>query len=275
MKDSKMDLILRLRSSRLIRRMLHPLLRLRVEVFRRRYLAGGAARKLHNLKGAYQGQRCFIVGNGPSLTEHDVKRLAGEYTFAMNRIFPMIARTGFSPSFYMAVDEDFIRREHEQIRRLNCPFKFINSSACPRTIPERVYPVFINSDVPVDKAGYIKQTISTRVEEGFSLSYSVACYCIELAIYLGFTEIYLLGIDHNFPKMADSRGRTIRNPSAKEHYDGGSYADGNVIFYRDAVTSCYEAYARYAAKHGISIVNLTRGGKLEVFPREDFEQILP
>lgn len=274
-KDSRMDLILRLRSSRTIRRIFHPFLKLRVEIFRRRYFAGGAAKKLQKLKGAYQGQRCFIIGNGPSLTECDVRKLKGEYTFTMNRIFPMIAHTGFSPSFYVAVDEDFIRREQEQIGRLDCPFKFINSSACPRSIPKGVYPIFIASDVPVDKAGYVKKTISTRVEQGFSLSYSVSCYCIELALYMGFTTIYLLGIDHNFPKMADSRGRTIRNPEVKEHYEGGSYEDGSVIFYRDAVTSCYEAYAKYAAEHGISIVNLTRGGKLEVFPREDFERIVP
>ncbi len=270
-----MDLILRLRSSRIIRLALRPMLRLRVKAFRRRYLASGAAKKLLALKGAFEGQRCFVVGNGPSLTESDVRRLAGSYTFAMNRIFPMIARTGFAPSFYMAVDEDFIRSERENIRRLDCKFKFLNSSSCPRIIPEHVYPVFINSDVPVDKAGYVKREISTRVDEGFSLSYSVSCYCIELAIYMGFTEICLLGIDHNFPKMADRDGNTVRDPAAQEHFAGGSYADGNVVFYRDAVTSCYEAYARYAADHGIRIINLTRGGRLEVFPRGDFDRTVP
>lgn len=270
-----MDLILRIRSSRAVRKSLRPLLKLRVQYFKRKYRRSRSAERLRAFRGAYRGERCFVVGNGPSLTGEDVKRLNGCHTFAMNRIFPMAERTGFRPTFYMAVDEDFIRREWKRIAALDCPHKFIKNSSCPKQIPADIYPVFIDSDVPVDKAGYQKTRISTRVDEGFSLSYSVSCYCLELAIYMGFTEIYLLGIDHNFPKMADRSGKTVRDESVREHYEGGGYADGSVIFYRDAVTSCYEAYERYAKAHGISIVNLTRGGKLEVFARMDPDAVLP
>ena len=40
--------------------------------------------RLHNV---HRGQRCFIVGNGPSLNQTDLSLLRGEYTFTTNRAY--------------------------------------------------------------------------------------------------------------------------------------------------------------------------------------------
>ena len=40
-----------------------------------------------NLKNKFKNKRCFIVGNGPSLTVQDLDRLVGEDCFAANLIF--------------------------------------------------------------------------------------------------------------------------------------------------------------------------------------------
>ena len=37
-----------------------------------------------NLKNKFKNKRCFIVGNGPSLTVQDLDRLVGEDCFAAN-----------------------------------------------------------------------------------------------------------------------------------------------------------------------------------------------
>ena len=37
-------------------------------------------------KGIYHGQRCFIIGNGPSLTIADLDRINGEFSIASNSI---------------------------------------------------------------------------------------------------------------------------------------------------------------------------------------------
>ena len=36
-----------------------------------------------------------------------------------------------------------------------------------------------------------------------------------------------------------------------------------------------EAFARYAKNHGISICNVTRGGRLEAFERKNFDEVFP
>ena len=41
-------------------------------------------RKLRRLKDKYKGERCFILGNGPSLAKTDLSLLRNEYTFGLN-----------------------------------------------------------------------------------------------------------------------------------------------------------------------------------------------
>ena len=45
------------------------------------------SKRLRNLKGVAAGKRCFIVGNGPSLTVEDLERIQNEDSFACNYIF--------------------------------------------------------------------------------------------------------------------------------------------------------------------------------------------
>ncbi len=60
-----------------------------------------ALRSRHN---RYQGERCFIIGNGPSLNDLDLSKLAKEYTFGMNKIYLLYDRIDWRPSFYTLLD---------------------------------------------------------------------------------------------------------------------------------------------------------------------------
>jgi len=43
--------------------------------------------KVQALKDLHKGERCFIIGNGPSLKKTDLAKLRNEYTFGMNRFY--------------------------------------------------------------------------------------------------------------------------------------------------------------------------------------------
>ena len=51
--------------------------------------------QLRTLKDSHQGQRCFIMGNGPSLAKTDLSKLKNEFTFGMNRIYLAFPQMGF------------------------------------------------------------------------------------------------------------------------------------------------------------------------------------
>ena len=67
------------------------------------YLTGNE-RRLAALKDRHRGERCFILGNGPSLNDCDLTRLAGETTFGVNGIFLKTAEMGFVPTYYVVED---------------------------------------------------------------------------------------------------------------------------------------------------------------------------
>ena len=78
---------------------------------------------------------------------------------------------------------------------------------------------------------------------------------------MGFKEIYLLGADCSY-----SDGK-------KNHfidymkYNSDQFSDGSQMF------EAYKVAKKYADKNNIKIYNATRGGKLEIFERVDFDQL--
>ena len=55
--------------------------------------------RLKDLREKYNGSdRCFVIGNGPSLNKLDMGLLADEVTFGVNGIF---LKDGFKPTFYV------------------------------------------------------------------------------------------------------------------------------------------------------------------------------
>ncbi len=268
------DILLRLKGNVFVNVLLYPLSYLRVAYYRKKYKKNGDDLLIEKFHNCHLGQRCFVIGNGPSLSIDDLELLKGEYTFGVNRIYNLFDQTTWRPSYYMATDAEFIRSEWKNIEKVNS-IKFLNNRSVVDKIKndKELIPVFINEVAPIRRYSYIKRTISTDLKKGFSMNYSVVCFAIELAIYMGFTEIYLLGVDHNYPKEIKKTGKTIRK-NVQEHFQGGSYSNGAVSYYIDTVTGCFEAYKQYAKKNNIVIKNATRGGKLEVFERERLEKVI-
>jgi hypothetical protein len=58
-------------------------------------------RRLSLLRDAYRGQRCFVIGNGPSLRKTDLAKLKQEVTFGLNRIYLLFPELGFHTTFLL------------------------------------------------------------------------------------------------------------------------------------------------------------------------------
>ncbi|MCK4900605.1 MAG: hypothetical protein KAS38_17625, partial [Anaerolineales bacterium] len=81
--------------------------------------------KLAELKDVHRGQRCFIIGNGPSLKNTDLSLLKEEFSFGMNRIYLMFPELGFSTTYFLSVNSLVIEQCAEDIRSLTIP-KFLS-----------------------------------------------------------------------------------------------------------------------------------------------------
>lgn len=226
----------------------------------------------------YVGQRCFIVANGPSLRAEDLELLhnRGEITFGMNRIYKLFDQTQWRPTFYVCEDEMIANGQQAEINALEAQEKFIPIEICWW------------HDVKIENACYfhLNYVEKERFPFGFSTDCAhqidcrgtVTCSCMQLAAYMGFKEIYLLGVDHNYQKTIDINGNVVVDPNAKDYFCEGYDSDikeivvhdmgNNTRAYMDAKAFCDSTSGK------TTIFNATRGGKLEVFPRVSFDTVM-
>ena len=92
---------------------------------------------------------------------------------------------------------------------------------------------------------------------------------------MGYTEIYLIGVDHSFSRMKDKAGNLIVDEKIKDHFGDQKNADENTkgIFNIDTATQSFMDMKEFCDKLNVKVYNATRGGKLEVFPRVDFDDL--
>lgn len=232
---------------------------------------------IKSLKNSNEGKRCFIVGNGPSLTGDDLTLIKDEISFGCNRIYNIFNKTEWRPDYYMVVDQLVVAEEIANIKKLRGPHKFISYRAkrYGREDKDEIHYIVLYKEFSPDNTKNMIAQISEDVSKYFTWSNTVLINQIELAIYMGFKEIYLIGVDHNYPISIDKYGNKKIDETIKSHFDnGGSKEKSRNYIYIDAATNDYEVCKKYADEHGIRIYNATRGGKLEVFDRVNLEDII-
>lgn len=234
---------------------------------------GKKLKKYHN---KHKGERCFIVANGPSLRSEDLELLhsKGEVTFAMNRIFKIFPQTNWRPTYYVCEDELIAADCQKEINEIPAKEKFI--------------PIEIKwwHNINIENAihFHLNYSLEYECEYGFSADIShqvecartVTCSCMQIAAYMGFSEIYLIGVDHNFQKIIDENGNIVEDKTVKDYFVEGYDADikESVVHNTGHTTKSYMNIKKYCDINGTpTIYNATRGGKLEVFQRVDFDSL--
>lgn len=231
---------------------------------------------LKHYKGRFAGRRCFFIGNGPSLRAEDLTRLheEGEITFGFNRIYNIFDQTPWRPTFYISQDEKMLGGCAEIVSGLDIGKKFI--------------PIQLNwwHDIAIKDARYFKlipQNTEDPMDFGFSDDIASGIYhsgtgmytAAQMAAYMGFTEIYFIGVDHHFRISQNSKGEVVVDNSVKDYFSEKYNEDKEKLYIpnTEKSTLTYMAMKRHCDERNIRVYNATRGGKLEVFPRRDFDSL--
>lgn len=267
-----------IQNSKLFRTLVFPIGALRKLTLSRSYKKSGYPEMIREYKDCHRGERCFIIGNGPSLTGEDLDRIASEYTFAANKIYTIYDRTIWRPTYYLCMDLGSIVSEIGlDLNKINAQKSFINWSAYKELGSQEdvVYALF-NREYIINMFDYKGCKVSENCDVKFGNALTVTFSAIQLAIYMGFKEIYLLGVDFSYPYYKDRKGKKHYTGEEKTHFSGGDYTDPKNVCYLLKYTNenGYKFAKNYCDEHGIIIKNLTRGGKLEVFDRDILENIL-
>jgi hypothetical protein len=164
-----------------------------------------------DLQGKHTGERAFVIGNGPSLSPAALDKLTGEITIAVNRIAKIFPATKWRPTYYVGITTavndnrhkgDILEAIHsarsavcwdayqtiEQVNKLD-KVAFVKCSHID------------HHSVEAARDDWWSDDISKRLDK-FGVSIFSA---LQVAAYMGFSEIYLLGCDGNYRKPENGK----------------------------------------------------------------------
>lgn len=221
--------------------------------------------EIKRLRNIYLGKRIFIVLTGPSLTIDDLDLLKDEYSMSVNSIVKTFDKTTWRPTFYMISDKlpydkfaKLVNKNDFDMIFYPKDLKCVEKDALffSRNMAQRYKALrdekFVGVLYPTEKP-----------EKYFNDAESVSFLAIQLAVYMGFKEIYLLGQDCNFSAM------TQHSEIADPGYDKKIPKQTGQI-----LIDIFKNYKEFYDKTDVKIFNCTRGGMLEVFERKNLEDVL-
>jgi len=220
--------------------------------------------KIKKFKNLYDGQTCFIVGTGPSLTVEDLEKIKSYPSFSMNSIVLSFAQTTWRPTFY-AIQDNYATKmligkcDYYNLLKNCIVLRGISTQKQTPNMQVKTidFPLYVfNHDIEVNQHyTRFSPDVYKLVYDGYTITYSI----MQIACYMGFKKIVLLGVDCNYA-------------GPKKHFI--NYTDANNGNAAYLMRESYKIAKEYCDKHDIKILNATRNAKLDIFERSDLDAFL-
>ena len=156
---------------------------------------------LEKLRNIHKGKRCFILGSGPSINDEDLTILKNEFTFCSNWFINHEQIKELGIDYYCAYDDAFVSdgvndiwKEKLNSLGMQC---FFPTKWKKFNIVKDVHYINYNDKIKVYKEKKFSSDITKEVYDGATVIINM---CLPIAIYMGFSEIILLGVDNSYYK---------------------------------------------------------------------------
>ncbi len=250
-------------------------------------------------KNKYDGKRCFIIGNGPSIKKVDFSKLSDEITFTVNQLPRNPEFAKLKTTFHVWADARFFdidENKPEDIELLNI-MRNVNSEGNKPVVfykdvaYQMIKKFHLDEELKIyyyqqggfDSYRLINADIDfTNLVPGFS---TVIQYIICLAVYMGFKEIILLGCDcTGIVSTAESRIGKAENSaygySISSNEKKRLEKVQKLTSFRDEmqwwvhIFDDYKILDEYCKKHGAKLLNATNPTLLENIERVNLDELL-
>jgi hypothetical protein len=226
-------------------------------------------RQNRSMKARYLGESVYILGNGPSLRDFDLKSIGSVPVITMNH-FELHPNKDSVSIVAHCIGEPYRGDTWEDpmpmIEGVRAKSYWVNADAIPyfsgRNVPN------LHFYLPgVRQTALLMQGDNlAAVALGFQ---STAQMAIVLALYLGFRKIYLLGLDHDWLVTRGYSPHFYEEPDHMAKADLSRFTYTEMIRISLDLFETYQKIAKIAAKRGARIVNLSTSSYLDVFPTYD------
>jgi hypothetical protein len=224
------------------------------------------APRLIRFKDKHKGQDCFIIGNGPSLKSMDLSPLRNYHTFGLNKIYLLFDKVDLDLSYHAAVNNLVIEQSAREFERLTCPsfLSFKNANNLIQSY-EHIYYLFTGS------THTFHRNIIEKIWDGATVTY----VAMQIAFYMGFERIFLVGVDHSFRASGAPNEKQFMKGEDQNHFDPNYFGNKEwQVPNLEASELAYHLAGYFFNRDGRRIYDATVNGKLEIFPKISYEEAL-
>lgn len=252
----------------------------------------GLVKNNADFKDKYKGQRCFLLGSAPSIKFEDLTCLKNEIVFALNNFYVhpdfKVIMSEFKPKFYVTApihspqtEEEwrvwFTDMESHMPANTQIFFGLNSYQGNIKYILEK-YELFkkhnINWYYTSGGFGNYLKTPHIQIDRMVWSASTVSTYALMIAIYMGFSEIYLLGIDHNYICIKNEQDYRFYKSSPHQKDEHKKTNFNNLEILRGSARVLEEKQWIYKYCSEVNIYNCSISSLIDMFPKVDFNKII-
>jgi len=231
---------------------------------------------LTKARDMHKDERCFLLGCGPSLNKVDLSRLKKEHTMGVNGTYMI---KSLNLEYFITVSHIWWKHHIDELKKFRCKRRFLPpyidgiDSNCPTSWLRIIEP---KNHVRVEKS--TPWFFSTCVDHYVVLGGTVIFVALQILYHLGFSEVILLGIDHDYGlKKKDKKQGGVVIPVQKlkghhftrNYYPLGGNAHVDLVGIERGYKLAYEVFKN----DGRKILNASPGTRLDIFPKVDYDSL--
>lgn len=237
-------------------------------------------------RNIHEGERVFILCTGPSISKMELAKLKDEKTIAVSGFFLHKDCQTISPDYYclptfekflgFGLATEYLRKIQESTLKTQYFFSIYEKqivdkmreydNRCVNYVAFMSTPDFEKFNIDLTNPAPSPQSVSIMA--------------LEIALYMGFKTIYLLGTEHDslltgrYTHFYDYSESIVSQSNPDENAQGKCKTSFN--FELAAIYNLWKQYKKIkqiAERNGAKIYNATKGGILDVFERVDFDTL--
>jgi hypothetical protein len=197
----------------------------------------------------------------------DLAPLADEFTFGLNRIYLLFDQWGFETTFLVAINRYVIEQFGPQIAN-TAATKVLNWSY---RVPE----------LDGTRTAYLETRVAFAPSGGVLSGYyagagTVTSLGLQLAHFMGFSEVILIGVDHQYQQGGVPNVAVQSAGEDRSHFSRDYFGRGVTWQLPDlsAMERGYHQCRRLFEASGRTVLDATLDGQLRVFPKASIDRVL-
>jgi len=221
---------------------------------------------LLSYKDKHKGETLYLLANGPSINKTNLSLLKDKRVMCMNRFYIKFKDLNFLPDYLVCIEETVLKQFNDDFSKLPIP-AFVNWRTRHKIANVRY----------LKESFDISPFFQTDITEAVNVGGTVTFVCLQLAYYMGFDKVIILGMDHSFKEVGIAGKAEIRKQDKDEsHFDPNYFPKGMKWVIPDLIKSelGYTIARDFYKKNNREIIDATIDGKCNVFKKANFEEIV-